>query len=308
MARAAVVQKSEELVGEIERVVWSSPDGDYSIARLTSKVGIKGCPPRGGLIAGLSYRFIGEWQDDPKYGRQFAFRAAVEHEPSGRDGVVEFLSRYADGIGYATAHAICDKFGAQNAIAQLKSNPKGTAAAVRGLSESVAIDAAVSLREAERFQETRIKLIELIAGRGFGEKAIDACIEKWGAHAPDVIRHDPFKMMVARIFGAGYLRCDRLWCEFGLPPDRMRRQVMAAWEHLRSDMSGSTWHAKSEVIDNVKRLVTGNARPERAVAIAIRAGVFVQCDREGVLWLSERKKAEDESYIARRLRRLMDVE
>ena len=148
-------------------------------------------------------------------------------------------------------------------------------------------------------------MLDLIANKGFGEKSIDACIEQWGVNAPDVVRRDPFKMMVAGIFGAGFFRCDRLWHEFGLPLDRMRRQVMAAWDHMRTDMSGSTWHEKAAVIESVKKLITGNARPDRAVAIAVRAGVLTQCEREGKLWLAEQAKADDERFVGIKIGELL---
>lgn len=297
--------KLDEMVGEVERITWQSDDGSYCIGRLTNKLGIKGNPPSSGLTPGLTYRFGGKWIDDEKWGRQFDFKFAVEHLPANRTGVVEYLKRYAPGVGQSVANQLCDEYGAADAIAALKRDPIAASRAVRGLSVEKARDAAESLIAAEKFQETRIRLLALIANKGFGEKAIDGCIENWGVMAPEVVARDPFKLMVAEIFGAGFLRCDRLWHEFGLPLDRMRRQVMAAWDHLRSDMSGSTWHEKTAVIDNVKRLITGNARPDRAVAIAIRAGVLKQCEREGKLWLAEREKADDEAVVLEKIGELL---
>lgn len=290
-------EKLEELVGEVDRISWTSPDGDYVIGKLKRGTGIKGNPPSSGLTPGLTYRFGGKWKDDGKWGRQFEFRFAVEHLPASRSGVVEYLKRYAPGVGIGIANQLCDVFGPAEAVTALKRDPDKAAASVRGLSAERAQEAAEALIAAEKFQETRIRLLALIANKGFGEKAIDGCIEEWGVNAPDIVKRDPFKLMTSGVFGAGFMRCDRLWIEFGLPLDRMRRQVMAAWDYMRSDMSGSTWHLKSDVIDNVKRLITGNARPDRAVAIAVRAGVLVQVEREGKLWLAEREKAEHEEAV-----------
>lgn len=305
--RAVTSEKTEEIVGVVERITWTSDDGSYVIGKLTNKIGIKGNPPSSGLTPGLTYRFLGKSETDPKWGEQFAFKLAVEHIPATRQGVVEYLRRYAPGIGPSIAQQLCDAFTPEKAIAELKRDPIAASRAVRvgALSVEKAREAAAALIAAEKFQETRIRLLELIANKGFGEKAIDGCIEQWGVCAPDVVRRDPFKLMVSGIFGAGFFRCDRLWHEFGLPLDRMRRQVMAAWDHMRSDMSGSTWHEKSAVIDNVKRLITGNSRPERAVAIAVRAGVLIQCEREGKLWLAERENAEAEEFVGTKLGELL---
>lgn len=298
--------KIEEMIGEVARITWSSDDGEYVIGKLANNIGIKGNPPSSGLTPGLTYRFGGKWlPEDSKWGRQFEFRFAVEHLPANRHGVVEYLKRYAPGVGQSVAQQLCDEYGPADAVAALKRDPNGCALRVRGLSTDKAHQAAEALIAAEKFQETRIRLLELVANKGFGEKAIDACIEQWGVSAPDVVHKDPFKMMVAGVFGAGFMRCDRLWHEFGLPLDKMRRQVMAAWDHMRSDMSGSTWHEKSAVIDCVKRLITGNARPDRAVAIAVRAGVLKQRERDGKLWLAERDKAEQEDVIADKIGELL---
>lgn len=294
----------DEIVGIVERVVWTADDGSFVIVALTDKITVKGHPPAGGLTSGLTYRFSGKWEAPSKYGRQFKFTTAAEQQPCDRNGVVQYLRKYAMRIGLVTANKLFDLYGSE-AINVLKNDPQRAARECDRLPIEAAREAADTLKENQAQQETRIRLMSLIGGKGFGEQAISECIKQWGAHAPDVVRRDPFKLMVSRIRGAGYLRCDRLWIEYGLPLDKMRRQVMAAWEFMRSDMSGSTWHSKADVIENVKRLITGNARPERAVGVALRAGLFTQCEREGRLWLAERRRAEDEDCVARKLEELL---
>lgn len=309
----------EELTGTVKKVIWTRDDGTFTIAVLfpptygqkglldTKPVeqSILGTPPSSGLLAGMTYTFRGKWEESEKHGRQFRFDSATEKPNATRSGVVEYLRRYAPHVGDATAHAIVDQFGVEHAIDKLKADPAEVAARIRGFTEDKATAAAQALIKAQKFQETRVQLLDLLANRGFGEPAIDACIKVWGVHAPAVVRRDPFKLMLKRIPGAGFMRCDKIWHELGLPSDRLKRQVMAAWHHLRTDQSGSTWHAKDDVIRTVRSLITGNARPERAIAIAIVAKRLVQCERNGRLWVAETKKAEDEASIASKVCLLM---
>lgn len=294
---------SEELLGQFQKTRFVKADSGWMIGTLSSGETVVGVGPKEGLIPGLSYRFLGRWEDSD-YGRQFAFRAVVTHSPTTRSGVVKYLEKHAQGIGPRLAHRLIDQFGVEVCVAKLKNQPSEVAAALPGLSLDDARAASAELRRLEKFQQTHMDLLVLIGGRGFGQQAIDACIQTWGVHAPGIIRRDPFKLLTAKIPGAGFLRCDQLWHAFGLKPDRMKRQVMAVWSHLRNDSSGSTWHAKNEVLETVKKLITGRSRPSRAVTIAIIAGVIVEEEHDGQLWIAEAGKAADERGIDESLRRL----
>jgi hypothetical protein len=317
--------ENSELVVVITRQFWMKNDGSFAIVLVEplpknllpdppptndGKNGpiILGTPPDGRFMPGVRYTLRGYWQTKEDRGKQFHFSSAVEKAAATRHGVVEYLRKNAAFVGDATAHMIVDKFGAEGAINKLKADPDAVAEAVRGLTPERARRAADGLIKNQGNQETTVRMLELLSKKGFAQKAIEQCIEKWGVHAPDVVRRDPFKLMTAGIRGAGFLRCDQLWLGMGLPPDRMRRQVMAAWNHLRSDSSGSTWHNKEHVIRTVRSLITGRARPDRAVAIAIRAGLLEQCERDGRLWLAERRQARDENDLARLILELMTNE
>ena len=307
-------KEKEELTGIIQKVIWKSDDNSRVIAALQpdkvlsddpfhpkNKNGpvVIGNAPHSGLIEGQQYVFRGRWEfNEDRKVNQFMFDSSTEKLVLNRHGVTEYLKRYAPYIGDVIANRIIDRYGSAEAINRLKSTPKEVAKEVQGLTESVSVSASVELIKAEKFQETRVQLLDLIANNGFSEKAISASIEKWGVMAPSVIKRDPFKLMTAKISGAGFLRCDKLWMDFGLPPDKMKRQVMAIWYHLKSDSSGSTWFSKPSLIATMRRLLTGTIKPERAVAIAIRAKMITQTERDGVLWVAESKKAEEESDVA----------
>lgn len=299
----------QEFAAQIVKTVWQSDDGSFAITKVVDENGkeqtVKGPPPSDGLTQGSDYLFSGYWKTHDKYGRQFLYQTVVEHEPQSRSGVVKYLSKHAPNVGTVLAESLCECYGAENAIDVLRLEPKRVAAEVRGFSLDRAEAAAEAINKRIRNLKVEVSLTEMLSGNGFGQNAIEACIKKWGVNAPKIIQRDPFKLMLARIPGAGFARCDNLWHYFGHPPDRMKRQVMAVWDHLRKDQTGSTWHSKESVHDTVRQLISGVPKPERAVEIARRVGLLTQVERDGKLWVAETNMAYDEGTIVDQLRRLI---
>ena len=73
--------------------------------------------------------------------------------------------------------------------------------------------AAVKLKEMEGLEETNIRLGELLKGRGFRDEIYLWATQKYGIGCVDVIRKNPFRLLIDGAPGAGFLRCDRLWLE-----------------------------------------------------------------------------------------------
>ncbi len=294
-------QATEELTGVYRSTRFLSEDKTFVIGGLEDKTTVKGnCEP-GGLVPGCKYRFMGRWKDDPKWGKQFEFSAYVQHDPHSRHGVVEYLERFAPYIGEQRAHRLVDLYGADRAISVLKTNPRQVAIDLKGLSLERAEEASEVLRSIEKFQETRVKLLDLFAGRGFPQALYEECIKKFGVKAPERIKHDPWCLVVRKMPGCGFARVDRLYLELGHPVDRMKRQVMAFWHTLHSDMSGSVWFRKEEIVQDVGGMITGNYRPERAIRIGIRSGFLATREIGGETWIAEAEESRSEVDIAERL-------
>lgn len=298
-----MTRKIEELTGVYQATRWTNPERDFSIGCLTDKTCVLGpVSDENPLIPGVKYRFHGHWQNDDRFGRQFKFQAAVAQEPSTVHGVSEYLKKYAPNVGLGIAHRLCDLYGPDNAIAVLKQNPDKVAADCRWLTPEKAREASRALIAAQQFQETRVRLMDLFAGRGFPGKLVEACVEKWRTLAPTLVKRDPYRLLTSRMPGCGFLRVDRLYLDLGLPPQRMKRQVMACWHFLHSDMTGSVWYSREDVTRGMAALVSGQQfRPDRAIAIACRAGLIVVDERGGKEWIADAAAAGHEEYVSERL-------
>jgi exodeoxyribonuclease V alpha subunit len=298
--------RTEELTGEYSRTCFSRDN--FLIGVLRDGTGIKGSADPAKLIPGGSYRFIGKWENHPQYGRQFRFQTFVESEPHTYNGVIQYLLRNTErvGIGRATAHAIIDAFGADKAVGILKRNPEAVHKAIPRLKMELLRAASQQLIAVERFEQTKIDLLDLLAGRGFHGDIIDACVRRFGVLGPQRIRHDPYTLLVNKMPGCGFLRVDSLYQELGLPLDRLKRQTICVWHAMRSDMSGSVWFKRAWVETRVRELVSGELKIDKAIALGVRARMLEVKVVDGVEWLASAQDARDERLVSEYLRRIVE--
>lgn len=283
-----------EHLARVERVVWPAegePDGDTVILKLGDGASAIGPGTRDQFAPGQQFRFLGRWQSGGRYGDDFKFETFTRDVPHSRLAVLKYLADTCRHIGRATADKLFDRYG-PDAVRQLREEPD-TVAAAGFLSIDAAREAAADLAHFAAVERTKIDLFGLLNGRGFGGKAIERAIEKWGARAPEIIRRSPFAVLTARIPGAGFRRVDKMFIDLGGKPAALKRQMFAALDAIRSDRSGSTWADARELSAEVTKFIPG-ADPVRALVGLRRAG-YVNVRRAGrdrFVTLRERAAAE----------------
>lgn len=283
-----------ELIGTVAVVRFFDPDTGAIIAKLRSGEDIKGEAMEGEVVPGARCRFLGRWENHYRWGWQFAFETVLQDAPHEREGIVRYLMANARGVGKATAEKLWDAYGTA-AVEILRSDPASIADASI-MSADAAESAATDLEALVGLERTKIDLFTIFSGRGFPRRTLTACIEEWGAKAPAKIRRDPFKLLLAGITGAGFKRCDKMYIEFGHPPGRMKRQVLAVWDYLRNDSSGHTWHQRGAVKRALWQAVGDLSNPEKAFEVGVRRGIIA--NTQDTLWIAERKKAHNETRLA----------
>ena len=306
-----------ELAGVFGRVVWQdekvSEGRRFLIGTLEDKTSIKGEADPTNLIPGVPYRFYGKWgKKHPKYGQSFDFKQYIQQEPHTRFAVVQYMLRYAAGIGPVYAAQLWDAYGT-DAAKMLRTNPSAVAAACPEIPLRRLKDASASLREFASTEDVRIELTNLFDGRGFSHKLIDICIKKWGIHAPRRIRHDPFTLLVNKLPSCGFDRCDRLWSDLGLPPERIKRQLMCLWRALQENGDGNTWHsmqlARDVILQKISGVPTDKVDWRRAVKLGLRSRWLTsRVDEHGKWWLAIGEQARDEAELAAHLVRISTAE
>jgi exodeoxyribonuclease V alpha subunit len=295
-----------ELVGTVAHIIWTADDGAAVIARLGSGEVVKGSLPEGEqLDHGMAYRFLGRWETHPKYGKQFAFATYTRHTPHSRDGVTKYLTEIAPNVGKVKAQRLFDALG-PDAVHILRAEPERVAATGILTSEQ-AREASDALHDEAAFQETKVDLYGLFAGRGFPGTLIRACIQRFGARAAEMVRRNPYVLLLREMPGCGFLRCDKLYLDLGHPPGTRKRAMLAAWHELRSDPDGHTWVFIQRVARAVGHCIPGAtaADVKAAVRLGRRAGwLETRRDRHNLLWVAEKAKADNERAVAEKLAEL----
>lgn len=294
-----------EHVARVIKVRFFDEESGAVIAELAGGVGCKGVVDGGPLDEGKSYRFLGRWREDGRWGKVFHFDTYTVDVPADKRGVIRYLVEICDGIGQAIAGKIWDAYGPE-CVTTLRENP-GQCADDGHCTIDVACQASRCLERNIAFEKTRIELATLFAGRGFGRAAVKACIGKWGVKAAELIRRNPWLLLLAEIPGAGFKRVDRVYLENGGNPARLKRQMLAGWDALRQGIDGNTWHPlgalRKGVIDQVG---AREANLAGALALGIRAGwLTYQQDESERDWVAEAQAAQNESDLAIHLRELM---
>lgn len=291
--------------GEGKRFVIAdvqSPDSGDSFS-------VKGDADPENLLQGITYRFYGSWgKPKPPWGAPFEFLQLIQEEPHTRTAVVAYLTKYASGIGPVFAGRLWNAYQSR-AVSQLRSNPDECADAI-GIDRSKARVASKCLVEFAATEDTRLELTSLFDGRGFPKTLVEAVIEKWGIHAPKIIRRDPFTLLVNRLPGCGFDRCDSLYCDLGLPPGRLKRQFAAIWRALKESGSGNTWHpvsvAKQAIEEKISGIGESASKWKRAVVLGVRSKWLAsRVDETGQIWIAENRQAQNEKATADNIKRLM---
>jgi hypothetical protein len=303
------VAPKTDLVGVLDRIRWRSPDSPWLLASLEDGTTITGNAAEGELFPGITYQFFGAWEEHSKFGKQFKFVQFVKQEPHSRHGLVCYLVRYAPGVGAGIAGQLFDKFGSL-AVQVLRTQPEAAAREVPRLTLTKAKEASECLKRLAALEDTKIELTNLFAGRGFPGRLVDDVIRKAGILAPAIIRRNPFWLLVNGFGGCGFARCDRLYSDLGLPQDNLKRQVICLW-HLLRDAKGNMGHTWVDGRAAWRRLAEAVGGVEVNVSRAVRLGersgwIARRVDAAGAEWLAEGKRAANESFLAGRIRELLE--
>jgi exodeoxyribonuclease V alpha subunit len=103
-----------------------------------------------------------------------------------------------------------------------------------------------------------------------------------------------------------------MYVDLGLPLDRLKRRLMCIWRAIRENNDGHTWHPIEVAQVAIAQHITGVPNAAKGWAHAVRLGVkagwlTTRQDKAGKWFLAEKKAADNEGIIARKLGELLDT-
>ena len=276
MARNRKTKQTEEIQGVFagERFVFQEgTPGRTIIGCLDDGRTVKGEAKQNELQSGVLYRFDGNWNQHPKYGRQFLFHSFCQPAPTTREALIGYLATCPH-IGTLRAERIVDAFG-DDTLNVLKTDPDRVAKDISGLSISMCNEIRESLLTRESQESYTIEINKLLSGHGIPKKVYNKIFEDYGTAAPDVVRKNPYILMDYK--GVGFLKSDEIYLRLGNDPKSVDRQMWYAYWLLTTEQQGSTIMLVKEIQQTIYREIgdDDDCGFERAIEKGIEKGIFL---------------------------------
>ncbi|HKV56727.1 MAG TPA: ATP-dependent RecD-like DNA helicase, partial [Ktedonobacteraceae bacterium] len=214
-----------KLEGSVESIVFRNEENHYTVARfrpndsgrlfrddLTTIVGTLPGVQVGELLA-----VDGEWEKDPKYGRQLHVTTFVQRLPASPEGITRYLgSGLIKGIGPKKAERIVAHFGEQT-LAIIEQQPERLSE-VKGISAKDREQIIASWAEQNEVKELHL----FLQSHDVSMNLATRIYKQYGQESIKVIRENPYKL-AADVNGIGFRTADEIAVKLGLPRDSIPR-------------------------------------------------------------------------------------
>ena len=287
-----ITSRTTELTGEFSHEHRSKGDPNsperWMVGQLVSGKKITGLAAKGAMLSGVQYTYLGQFVTN-EYGTQFKFTSFVASEPTSLEAIQRYLQK-SPGIGPQSAARIVGAYGTDSLDA-CRDRPSEVEIKC-GIPQSVMSDLRAALVRGKAIEKVTMEAEQLLAGGHFPRSLGKRVIERWGENAAEYIRENPF---VLRTFhGVGFKTCDALYARLGLPLDAMLRQVQCVVHAIESDVSGSTWIRKTDIVTALRRNIGGVTIK---ISDAIRQAVDEELIRERGEWFASAASADAEDSL-----------
>ena len=213
------------LEGSVENIVFRNEDNHYTVARFrTNDSGrlfrddlatIVGTLP--GVHVGELLSVEGEWEKDPKYGRQLHVTSFTQRLPASPEGITRYLSSgLIKGIGPKKAQRIVEYFGEQT-LAIIEQQPERLSE-VKGISAKDREQIAKSWVEQNEIKELHL----FLQSHDVSMNLATRIYKQYGQESIKVIRENPYQL-AQDVFGIGFRTADEIAVKLGLPRDGVPR-------------------------------------------------------------------------------------
>jgi exodeoxyribonuclease V alpha subunit len=214
-----------KLEGSVENIVFRNEENHYVVARfrlndngrlfrdeLATIVGILPGIHTGELLA-----VEGEWESDPRYGRQLRVTSFVQRLPASSDGIIRYLSSgLIKGIGPKKAKLIVDHFGEQT-LAIIEQQPD-LLSQVKGISVKDRNQIAKTWVEQADIKELHL----FMQSHDVSMNIATRVYKQYGKESIRVIRENPYQL-AQEVQGIGFRTADDIALKLGLPHDSIPR-------------------------------------------------------------------------------------
>jgi exodeoxyribonuclease V alpha subunit len=253
MQKAEESNGQVELVGVLEKIVYTSEETHFTVARLRCEED-ENCITIVGTIMssneGLSVRVRGTWQSHPKYGRQLNVENFELVLPSDKEAIEKYLaSGVIKGIGECLAKRIVQRFGTE-VFDVLDKKPENLRQ-VHGIGKK-------KLKQIEtswKVQRESHTAMVFLADYGLGGARAVKIYRQYGGNLFSVVKEHPYRLAID-IDGIGFITADRIAQKSGIANDDPER-IQAAILHVLGEATaqGHCFLPQEELVETVAKLL-----------------------------------------------------
>ncbi len=159
----------------------------------------------------------GEWERDPKYGRQLHVTTFTQRLPASIEGITRYLgSGLIKGIGPKKAQRIVEHFGEQT-LAIIEQQPERLSE-VKGISAKDREQIAQSWAEQSEIKELHL----FLQSHDVSMNLATRIYKQYGKESIKVVRENPYQL-AQDVYGIGFRTADEIAVKLGLPRDSIPR-------------------------------------------------------------------------------------
>ena len=270
----AAETETETVEGAVDRIVFTSNGGEFTVARLRLDESPEPVTIVGSLLGipvGARLRVTGRKESNPRFGTQFRVTGYTEISPATVEGIRRYLgSGLVKGIGPEFAARIVDRFGIDTL--ELLDRDPARISEVPGIGPT----RAKAIRDAWSTQREVRKVMVFLQGYGVSPAFAARIYKRYGAHAMALVRENPYRLAFD-VWGIGFLSADKLAAALGIGREsdgRAEAGVRHVLEQASTD--GHVFLPRERLVrDGVALLGIGEDLVDPAVERLGRAGDVV---------------------------------
>ena len=238
-----------EIQGTVSAIVFANEETGYRVLRLDNNLTAVGVTPM--VSVGAEYKFTGEFVNNAKHGKQFAFTEMTLMPPDSEEKILAFLGGgLLPGVGPATARKIVKKFG-MDTIAVIETHPQDLTL-VKGISVAKAQSIAENYMAVREMQSVMMWLYRFEISLNLSLKIY----QQYGKETIATVTKNPY-VLIETIDGVGFTTADNMAKKLGVSYNgtfRVRAGVVHILK-LSAETDGHTYVTLPDLIGKVCRLL-----------------------------------------------------
>jgi exodeoxyribonuclease V alpha subunit len=211
------------LEGVLDRFLYVSDDGSFVVAAVTLEGGEKTTAV--GLLLGMEtgepVRLIGQWVDNPRFGKQFKLEAAYPIMPHTEVGVERYLaSGRVKGVGREMARRLVATFGAET-LTVIQAQPERLVE-VQGIGPKRSRELCETLGDQINLREALV----FLQGHDVPPALAARIFRRYENNTIALVRENPYRL-AEEVRGVGFATADRIARTLGFSADDPARAAAA---------------------------------------------------------------------------------